>query len=152
MGWPREQVLNVPITCWYIDRVSWCSCVTTWLKPISPMLRWSWGRKDEVIRGDGWANLFAVAMISSSVGDCFDLMETKQKVATRWPREIRMVWDHMRTERGMCVACWSGFPCRVYIDSNHHDPRIWVPLCLWLSAHSWLMKCYLLMNHDYALL
>jgi hypothetical protein len=21
-----------------------------------------------------------------------------------------MVWDHMQTERGMRVACWSGFP------------------------------------------
>jgi hypothetical protein len=23
------------------------------------------------------------------------------------------------------------FPCRVYIDSNHHDSRIWVTACLW---------------------
>jgi hypothetical protein len=21
-----------------------------------------------------------------------------------------MIWDHTRTERGICVACWSGFP------------------------------------------
>jgi hypothetical protein len=32
-----------------------------------------------------------------------------------------MVRDHTRTERGMCVACWSGFPSRVYIDLNHRD-------------------------------
>jgi hypothetical protein len=35
---------------------------------------------------------------------------TIQKVAMYGPREIRMVIDHMRTERGKCVACWLGFP------------------------------------------
>jgi hypothetical protein len=40
------------------------------------------------------------------------------------PREIRMVMDHTRTERGKRVACWLGFPYRVYIDLNHRDSRI----------------------------
>jgi hypothetical protein len=35
-----------------------------------------------------------------------------------------MVVDHTRTEREKRVACWLGFPYRVYIDSNHHDSRI----------------------------
>jgi hypothetical protein len=59
---------------------------------------------------------------------CTIMLTTSWKIAMRWPREIRMVWDHTQTERGMRVVCWSGFPCRVYIDSNHHDSRIWVPL------------------------
>jgi hypothetical protein len=35
-----------------------------------------------------------------------------------------MVVDHTWTERGKRVACWLGFPCRVYIDSNRRDSRI----------------------------
>jgi hypothetical protein len=35
-----------------------------------------------------------------------------------------MVWDRTWTEHGMPVVCWSGFPCRVYIDLNHHDSQI----------------------------
>jgi hypothetical protein len=46
-----------------------------------------------------------------------------------------MVWDHTRTEHGMHVACWSGFPYRVYIDSNRRDPWICVTACLWPSTH-----------------
>jgi hypothetical protein len=34
------------------------------------------------------------------------------------------------------VSCWLGFPCRVYIDSNRRDSRIWVAVCSWLSSHS----------------
>jgi hypothetical protein len=41
--------------------------------------------------------------LSKSVGD-------SRKVAMRWPHEIRMIWDHTRTERGIRVTCWSGFP------------------------------------------
>jgi hypothetical protein len=59
---------------------------------------------------------------------CSTLLMITWKIAMRWSREIHMAWDHTRTEHGMCVACWSGFPCRVYIDSNHRDSQIWVPL------------------------
>jgi hypothetical protein len=62
--------------------------------------------------------------------------------AKRWSQEhfflgavvsIQRCWwlakcCYTRTERGMSVACWSSFPCIVYIDSNHRDSRIWVPL------------------------
>jgi hypothetical protein len=53
---------------------------------------------------------------------------TSQKVAIRGPREIRMVDGHTWTKREKRVACWSDFPCRVYIDLNHRDSQIWVPL------------------------
>jgi hypothetical protein len=39
-----------------------------------------------------------------------NLLTTSWKVVMCWPCEIRMVWDHMRTEHGMHVARWSGFP------------------------------------------
>jgi hypothetical protein len=39
-----------------------------------------------------------------------------------------MVWDHTRSGSGMRVTCWSGFPCRVCIDSNHCNSQICVPL------------------------
>jgi hypothetical protein len=61
---------------------------------------------------------------------CSNLLTTMWKVAMRWPCEIRMVWDHTRTECGMHLACWLGFPCRVYIDSNRRNSRIWVIACL----------------------
>jgi hypothetical protein len=65
-----------------------------------------------------------------------NLFTTMRKVAMHWPREVRMVWDYMRTKHGMRVACWSGFPCRVYINLIHVDSRIWVTAYLWSSACS----------------
>jgi hypothetical protein len=67
---------------------------------------------------------------------CLLLLTTSWKVAMRWSREIRMIWDHRRTECEMCVTCWSGYPCMVYIDSNRHDSQIWVTACLWQSTRS----------------
>jgi hypothetical protein len=40
---------------------------------------------------------------------CSTLLMTTQRVAICGPREIRMVLDHTRTERGKHVACWLGF-------------------------------------------
>jgi hypothetical protein len=36
-------------------------------------------------------------------------VDNVRMVAICGPREIRMVLDHTRTERGKCVTCWSGF-------------------------------------------
>jgi hypothetical protein len=33
-----------------------------------------------------------------------------RRVGISGPREIRMVMNHMQTERGKCVTCWLGFP------------------------------------------
>jgi hypothetical protein len=46
------------------------------------------------------------------------------KVAIRGLREIRMVENHTRIERRKRVSCWSGFPCRMYINSNRRDSWI----------------------------
>jgi hypothetical protein len=58
-----------------------------------------------------------VVTLSNSVGD-------SRNVAICGLREIRMVEGHTRTKCRKCVACWSGFSCRVYIDSNRSDSRI----------------------------
>jgi hypothetical protein len=65
---------------------------------------------------------------------CLPLLMTSRKVSMRWQHERRMVWDHTRTEPGMCVACWSSFLCMVYINLNRRDSQIWVTACLWPSA------------------
>jgi hypothetical protein len=44
--------------------VSWCSCVTTWPKPLSPTPRLSWGRGNEVTQDDGRASLSSVTKTS----------------------------------------------------------------------------------------
>jgi hypothetical protein len=40
------------------------------------------------------------------------------------------------------VSCVSGFPCRLYIDSNHHDSRIWVTTYLWNIVINELWLCF----------
>jgi hypothetical protein len=61
---------------------------------------------------------------------------------------VRYVWS--RTICGLSVECmWIVgriFPCRVYIDSNHRDSRIWVTACLLQSS------CRLLNDMVYVLI
>jgi hypothetical protein len=56
-----------------IDPVNWCSCVTTWLKPLSPTPGLSWGRKNEVTQGDARASLSLIAKTSSGCKACLSL-------------------------------------------------------------------------------
>jgi hypothetical protein len=60
-----------------------------------------------------------------------------------WLREELLFVDHVRyvwswSICGLSVgSVWRVgrvFPCRVYIDLNHHDFRIWVTACLWWSS------------------
>jgi hypothetical protein len=47
---------------------------------------------------------------SQGHGNYSNLLMTMWKVYMCWSCEIRMVWDHTRTDGGMSVACWLGFP------------------------------------------
>jgi hypothetical protein len=125
---PREQVLNVSITCWYMIPVSWCSFVTTWLNLLSSMPRLSRGRENEVTQDDSQASMSLVAKTSS---------RCRRPVLTSWGLAKICytcttcdVWSE--TMRGSRVeSVWHVvhvFPCRLYIDLNHHDSRIWVSL------------------------
>jgi hypothetical protein len=58
---------HASITC----LVSWCSCVTTWLKPLSPTPKLSWGRYYEVTQGDGRASLSLVTKTFSGCRGIF---------------------------------------------------------------------------------
>jgi hypothetical protein len=44
------------------------------------------------------------------------------------------------------------FPCRMYIDSNHRDSRIWVTACSWLPSSSNLLDWCLLRNYGIVML
>jgi hypothetical protein len=66
--------------------------------------------------------------------DPFKSVGNLWKIAMRWPREIYMVWDHTRTERGMRVTCWSSFPLHGvhrFESSRLSDMSI---ACLWQSS------------------
>jgi hypothetical protein len=71
---------------------------------------------------------------------CPPLLMTSRKVVIHEPREIRMVDDHTRTERGKRVACWSNFP----IEGMHQfeSPRLldMSTAYLWQSSRSNLMN------------
>jgi hypothetical protein len=104
-----------------------------------PLLQWL-ARERNWVRTRGSVSHRVVDYVGSSFSReqwlCPPLLLTSWKVAMHWLCEIRMIWDHTRTKRGMCVACWSVFPCRVYIDSNQHNSRIWVTACSWQSSCS----------------
>jgi hypothetical protein len=88
--------------------VSWCSCVTTWPKLVSPTPRLSWGRKNEVTKGDGWTSLSLIAKTSSGSKSMFRPCGDLRKVA--YMDHVRcMVCDHTWIECGKCVTCWSSF-------------------------------------------
>jgi hypothetical protein len=70
---------------------------------------------------------------SGSVQICWQLYER-----LLYMDHVRYVWSW--TIRGLSVeSVWRVgwvFTCRVYIDLNHRDSRIWVTACLWQSSHS----------------
>jgi hypothetical protein len=70
---------------------------------------------------------------SESIQICWRLYETLLYID-----RVRYVWSW--TIRGLSVkSVWRVgrvFTCRVYIDSNHRDSRIWVTACLWQSSRS----------------
>jgi hypothetical protein len=99
----------------------------------SPLLHWLlwersyvWTRRPVSRHAVGWVG----SPSSQYQWICSNLLMTTWRLTMHWPCDIRMVWDHMRTERGMRVAYWSGFPYRVYINSNRRDSQIWVTACL----------------------
>jgi hypothetical protein len=64
------------------------------------------------------------ALFLGSSGICPNLSAPRESLPRTWTARRK----HTLGIRGLAweayVSCWSGFPCRVYIDSNHHDPRI----------------------------
>jgi hypothetical protein len=133
----RKQVLNIPIAYqWYgPGKPSSLLSIEALLMPTTFLVEsrreTGWGPVD---RSASMSGMESGIPFSQELWDTSKFVGDSQKVAIHWPHEIRMVWDHTRTECGMRMTCWSSFPCRVYIDSNRRDSQIWVTACLWLSA------------------
>jgi hypothetical protein len=95
--------------------------VCHWQKlDLSPLLHWLAWERNWV-----WTHRSVSRRAVDCVGSPFSREQWDPSKSIGVSRKVAM---HPRTKRGMCVVCWLGFPSRVYIDSNHHDSRIWVPL------------------------
>jgi hypothetical protein len=128
---PREQVLNIPITCrWYVsDKPSSRPSIECWLCP--PLLHW-------LARERNWVQTYG--SVSRHVMDCvmspFSQEQCPPQLCGRLHKRLLCV-DHVRYiwSRTICGSSvgyvWrvgQVFPCRVYIDSNRRDSQVWVPL------------------------
>jgi hypothetical protein len=102
MYWSHTGVMGL------VSLVAWRQHMVT----LSPLFQWL-ARERNWVWTHGSVSHRAVNYVGSPFSReqwlCPSLFTASQKVDMRWLREIRMVWDHTRTERGMHVACWSGF-------------------------------------------
>jgi hypothetical protein len=143
---PREQVLNVPIACWYMGPASVVADRQQKLD-FCQMLHWLlWERS--WVRTHGSVSCRAVDCVKSpSWGQwiCSNLLTVTWKVVIRGPCEIHMVEGHTRTGRRKRVACSSGFP----LQGVHQFESSWLSYmsiaCLWQSSHSNLINLIWLM-------
>jgi hypothetical protein len=116
-----------------MSSVSWCSCDTTWPKHLSLTLRLSWGRGMRWPKTTDGPVYLQSPRLLPGVGACFILMGTSEMSPMRTMGDV---WSGTICESSM-ENMWHVdriFPCRVYIDSNHRDARIWVPL-VYASHH-----------------
>jgi hypothetical protein len=129
-----------------MDPVNWCSCVTTWLKTLSPLLQGY--REGGRMR---WPKMTARPICLRSprllpgVGTCFILVGTNERLPTRTTRDV---WFGTIRKSSM-KNVWHVdpiFPCRVYINSNRRDSQIWVSLVCGSHHVCNLMGNCLLMN------
>jgi hypothetical protein len=58
------------------------------------------------------------------VGACFDFLGVSERLSRMGTARRKRMPGVGGLEREAYVACWSGFPCRVYIDSNRCDSQI----------------------------
>jgi hypothetical protein len=128
---PREQVLNVPITCWCYGPSkpsSWLSIEASLFPTASLVIVGEKLSTDPQIKQSSSCELCREPFFSGgseSVQICWRLHEILLCVD-----RVRYVWSG--TIRGLSVGCvwhvgWV-FPCRVYIDSNRCDSQIWLSL------------------------
>jgi hypothetical protein len=106
---------------------------------LRPLLHWlvrkrSWVRTHESI------SRRAVDCVGSPFSrEQWDLSKSvgvSRKVVTYGDHPQEAYAGHTWTGMGSVRVVLSGFPYRVYIDSNHRDSRIWVTACLWQSSRS----------------
>jgi hypothetical protein len=119
--------------------VSWCSCVITWLKPLSPTPSLSWERGEW---GDPrWRPTGPVCLRSprllSGVGSCFILVGTNKRLAMRTTGDV---WFEILRESSVknmwCVD--RVFPYMVYVTEPPWRGRSLSPKIL--PGDSWRSK------------
>jgi hypothetical protein len=122
---------------------------------LSLLLHWlAWDRNWVRTRGSvgRHAEDCAGSSFSREQWDLSKSVSDSQRVSMRWPCEICMVWDHTRTERGMCVACWLGFPLHgVQLFESPWLSDI-STACLWQSSRRQLNELNELICNRYVLL
>jgi uncharacterized membrane protein YqaE (UPF0057 family) len=138
----HEQVLNVPITCWWYvpSKPSSRPLIDAWLCPHC-FIGWL-GREAGYIPTDRSANALWIvsgALFLGSSGPaqlCWWLVKDYHIRGSPTGSVCRVYvdWHGKRTCRVGQV-----FPCRVCIDSNHYDSWIWVTDCSWLPSSSNLL-------------
>jgi hypothetical protein len=127
MGWPREQVLNVSITFQRYGPGKPSSRLSTkaWLFPTASL-----AVVGEKLDTDPWIN-------QPSCSGALLLGGSESVQIYWWLRErllymnrVRYIW--LRVIRGLSMgSVWCVgrvFCCRMYINLNRHDSRIWVSL------------------------
>jgi hypothetical protein len=135
---PREQVLNVLIACRWSGSGKPSSLVSTdvWL---SLLLHWL-ARERNWVWTCGSDKRHIVDCVRSSFSReqwlCPTLSMTHKRLL--YVDHIRYIWP--RAIRGSSVEsmCRVGqiFSCRVYIDLNYRDSRIWVTAYSWQPSRS----------------
>jgi hypothetical protein len=118
--------------------VSWYSCVTTWLKPLSPTPRLSWGRRNEVTKTTVEPVCLRSPRLLPCVGAYFVLVGTSKRLPTWTTWDVGSGTLHVSSVESVWHVDWV-FPCRVYINSNRRDSRIWVTAYSWLPSSSNLL-------------
>jgi hypothetical protein len=152
MGWPPwASIERTDRMLVFMGPVSWCNCVTTWPKPLSPTPRLSWGRRMT------WPEIMAGPVCLRSprllpgVGAYFILVGTSERLPTQSTRDV---WSRTIRESSVeSVWCVDRvFLCRVYIDLNRRDSQIWVPLVCGNYHVDNLMNSVSLLTTDVVLL
>jgi hypothetical protein len=135
---PREQVLNVPIACWWYvpSKPSNLPSIDAWLCPHYFI---GWLRRETGYGPMNWlASVLWIVLggpflgISGPAQLCGWLVKGCHVLGlpVGSVHRVYMDWRGKRMWRVSRV-----FPGRVYIDSIHRDSRIWVTACLWQSSH-----------------
>jgi hypothetical protein len=135
---PREQVLNVPIACWWYELGNPNSrlLIDAWLCPhcfIGWLGREAGYGPTDWSAGALWIVSGTLFLRSSGhVQLCWRLVKGchVQGPPAGSVRRAYVDWRGKRTCRVGQV-----FPYRVYINSNRRDSRIWATVCLWQPSH-----------------
>jgi hypothetical protein len=133
---PHEQMLNVPMTYWYMRPVSLVAYHRQKLG-LSLLLHWLWGgkklggtrrsvsrRAEDVVGNPYFSRAVGSVQIYRRLAKC----------------EIRMVEGHTWTERGKQVACWSSFPLQGVHRFESQRLSDMSTACLWQSSSSKLIN------------